>query len=99
MYDEMKNEVAKFKTKPTLWAILVWNNSSSLRYIKQKKKWAEYVWINFKLEQFDEKISEIELYNKIKSFNEDQNINWYIVQLPLPKHINQTKIIWQQLKL
>lgn len=93
MYDEMKNEVAKFKTKPTLWAILVWNNSSSLRYIKQKKKWAEYVWINFKLEQFDEKISEIELYNKIKSFNEDQNINWYIVQLPLPKHINSQKII------
>ncbi|MDD3145166.1 MAG: bifunctional 5,10-methylenetetrahydrofolate dehydrogenase/5,10-methenyltetrahydrofolate cyclohydrolase [Candidatus Gracilibacteria bacterium] len=93
MYDELKNEVSKFKSKPTLGAILVGNNSSSLRYIEQKKKWAEYIGINFKLEKFDEKISELELYNKIKSFNENPEISGYIVQLPLPKHINSQKII------
>lgn len=93
IYDDLKNEVSKLKSKPTLWAILVWNNSSSLRYIEQKRKWAEYIGINFKLEVFDEKISELELYSKIKSFNEDSNINGYIVQLPLPKQINSQKII------
>ena len=71
IYDDIKKEVSLLKTKPTLGAILVWNNSSSLRYIEQKKKWAEYTWINFKLEKFDEKISELELYNTIKSFNEN----------------------------
>ncbi|NVP18056.1 bifunctional 5,10-methylenetetrahydrofolate dehydrogenase/5,10-methenyltetrahydrofolate cyclohydrolase [Candidatus Gracilibacteria bacterium] len=93
IYDELKQEVSKLKIKPTLGAILVGNNSSSLRYIEQKRKWAQYVGINFKLEKFDEKISELELYNKIKSFNEDVNISGYIVQLPLPKHINSQKII------
>lgn len=93
IYDELKNEISKLKNKPTLLAVLVWNNSSSLRYIKQKQKWADYVWINFKLEKFNENITEKELLLKLKEYNNNPEINWYIVQLPLPEKINSTKII------
>lgn len=93
IYDEIKNDINKIQKKPTLVAVLVWNNNSSIRYINQKKKWAEYVWINFELKKFEENISEKELLNKVKEYNKDNDINWYIVQLPLPKHINSKKII------
>ncbi len=93
IYDKIKAEVCLLKTKPTLWAILVWDNPSSVRYINQKRKWAEYTWINFELKTFEEDISEKDLLEQIKSFNHDKNINWYIVQLPLPKHIDTTNII------
>jgi len=93
IYDEIKNEVSKEKKKPTLWAILVWENSSSLRYIKQKQKWADYTWINFEFKKLDENVSEKELHSLIKEFNNSEDISWYIVQLPLPKHINTKKVI------
>ncbi len=93
IYDEIKNEVTKLKKKPKLVAILVGNNSSSIRYINQKKKWAEYVWIEFELQTFEENISERELLNKVKEYNSNEEISWYIVQLPLPKHINSKKVI------
>jgi len=93
IYDTIKWKVSILKNKPTLWAILVWNNPASLRYIKQKQKWANYTWINFKLVQLDENISEELLLNEIKKFNENDNITWYIVQLPIPKHINEENII------
>jgi methylenetetrahydrofolate dehydrogenase (NADP+)/methenyltetrahydrofolate cyclohydrolase len=93
IYDDLKNEISQLKIKPTLLAVLVWNNSSSIRYIKQKQKWADYVWINFKLEKFDENITEKELLLKLKEYNNNPEVNWYIVQLPLPEKINSTKII------
>lgn len=93
IYDDIKNEVLKLDKKPSMWAILVWNNSSSLRYINQKQKWADYCWINFILKKFDENISEEELLKQIELFNNDLNISWYIVQLPLPSYINEKNII------
>jgi len=93
IYDNIKEEIKTLKNKPTLWAILVWNNSSSLRYISQKQKWADYCWINFELKHLNENTSEEELLELLKNFNNNKNISWYIVQLPLPKHINEQKII------
>ena len=93
IYDKIKWQVSLLEEKPTLWAILVWNNPSSIRYIRQKQKWAEYTWINFRLVKLDETISEEELLNQIKTFNTNKHISWYIVQLPLPKHINENNII------
>jgi methylenetetrahydrofolate dehydrogenase (NADP+)/methenyltetrahydrofolate cyclohydrolase len=92
-YDEIKNKVWNIKEKLTLLAILVWNNPSSLRYIKQKKKWAEYVWINFILDHLDENTSEQKLLEKINNYNNDKNITWILVQLPLPNHIDTKKVI------
>ncbi len=93
IYDQIKAKVSLLKKKPTLWAILVWSNSASLRYIKQKQKWADYTWIWFNLIQLDENIKEDELLKIVEQFNKDSNISWYIVQLPLPKHINEDLII------
>lgn len=93
IYDDIKKEVAKLNSKPSLWVILVWDNPSSLKYIEQKRKWATYVWINFKLIKFNENIAEKEVMMTIKDFNDNPNINWFIVQLPLPEQINTTKII------
>ena len=93
IYDTLKKEVKKSKQKIVLWAILVWNNEASLRYIKQKRKWAEYIWIWFELLHLEEEISEKKLLENIKYFNEKKEISWFIVQLPLPKHINENTII------
>lgn len=92
-YDELKEKVSKLSKKPTLLAILVWNNPSSLRYIRQKKKWAEYVWINFLLDHIDENIEEKILLEKIEKYNNDKSITWIMVQLPLPNQIEPKKVI------
>ena len=53
IYETLKEEVSQISSRdsrsavPTLGAILVWDNSASLRYIKQKRKWAEFVWMWF----------------------------------------------------
>ncbi len=96
IYENLKKEIIEVKNisdKITLWAILVWENSPSLRYIKQKKKFCEQVWINFELKTFAENVSENELMDFLELWNSDKNISGYIVQLPLPENINTTKIL------
>ncbi|MCD5380572.1 bifunctional 5,10-methylenetetrahydrofolate dehydrogenase/5,10-methenyltetrahydrofolate cyclohydrolase [Candidatus Gracilibacteria bacterium] len=94
MYEKLREDVSQIKgDKPTLGAILVGDNSASLRYIKQKRKWAKFVGMNFELKQFEENISEKKLLQFIESWNNDENISGYIIQLPLPEHINSTKIL------
>lgn len=92
-YEQIKKQVSDIKTPLTLLAILVWNNPSSLRYIRQKKKWSEYVWINFVLDHLDENIEEKVLLEKIEKYNNDKNITGMIVQLPLPNHIDSKRVI------
>lgn len=93
MYERIKEEVMQTWKKLVLQAILVWNNPSSLRYIAQKRKWAEYVWIDFKLDHLDENTSENELLNTIEKYNNDENTTWILVQLPLPEQIDSKKVI------
>lgn len=92
IYDDIKNEVKNFKKKPKLWIVLVWKNKSSLKYIEQKKKRALYVWFDFELYSFEESISQNDLLLQIDKLNNDNSISWYIVQLPLPEHIDKDKI-------
>lgn len=93
IYDDLKTKISSLEKKPKLAVILVWENPSSIRYVNQKQKWAEYTWIDFELLKFEENIKENELLKVIDKLNNDKNINWYIVQLPLPKHINEKIII------
>ena len=93
IYEKLKKEVSNLKSKPKMVVILVWEKSASLSYIRQKQKWADYVGIDFKLIKFEENVKETELLRKIKELNNDQSVNWFIVQLPLPEHINEKKII------
>ena len=93
VYENLKNEIQKQNITPTLAAILVGENSASLRYIKQKQKWADFIGIDFKLIQLKSNLTQIELEKKIDEVNNNTSIDGYIVQLPLPKHINETAII------
>lgn len=93
IYEDIKQEISTLTQKPKLWVILVGNNPSSLRYINQKQKWAEYVGIDFEIFSFEENIAEKDLLECVHKMNNDENISWYIVQLPLPAHINEKNII------
>lgn len=93
IYDELNYKIWKLKSKPTLAVILVGNNPASLSYIAQKRKFAQFVWMNFILEHFQENIGENIIIEKINEWSSDPKISWYIVQLPLPEHINSQRII------
>lgn len=93
IYNELCSQIQTLKTKPVLGAVLVWDSESSLRYIKQKRKFAEKIGMWFELFQFENTISEDELKHEIISLNNNSNISGYIVQLPLPEHIDPLRII------
>lgn len=93
IYTNLKNEISKLESSPTLWVILVWENEASISYVWQKEKYAKQIWINFVLKRLDVSITEERLINEINYFNEDKNIDWFIIQLPLPIKINTQNII------
>jgi len=78
---------------PTLGVILVGNNPASESYVKNKVKACEKAGINHHLVRLDSEISEKELITHIRAMNESESITGFIVQLPLPQHINVDKII------
>lgn len=90
---EVELLLEKGERAPHLSAILVGHDGASETYINSKvKNCAETGFISTLL-RLDETISEEILLEKIKTFNEDSNIDGLLVQLPLPKHINEQKII------
>lgn len=93
IYEMLKEQISKMEKKPSFGVILVWNNPSSEKYVEQKKKWAEFVWIGFNLYRFETSISENELLAEVETLNNNSDISWFIVQLPLPNHIDDKKII------
>ena len=95
--DEIKfsvqNRVKNNLKIPHLAAILVGDDGASKTYVNSKIKACEKVGFKSSLFKFDDSISEIELLNQIKNINENDDIDGFIVQLPLPKHINQEVIL------
>jgi methylenetetrahydrofolate dehydrogenase (NADP+)/methenyltetrahydrofolate cyclohydrolase len=85
-------EVALMKKPPHLAAILVGNDGASETYIGSKVKTCEQIGFKSSLFRFDNSVSENELLDKIKSINNDNDIDGLIVQLPLPKHISARKV-------
>lgn len=76
-----------------LAVVLVGNDPASKIYVKNKRVACEKVGIVSKEIVLDEKISENELLSIINNLNRDNKINGILVQLPLPKHLNETKVI------
>lgn len=93
IYKDLKNEISKLQKKPKMAVILVWENSPSMRYVEQKRKKAEELGIIFELINFKSNISENELISKIRNLNDDNSIHGFMVQLPLPKHISEKRVI------
>lgn len=98
---EIKDEIA-FSVKeivsnglrpPHLAAVIVGEDGASLTYVGSKVRACKRVGFDSTLIKLSEKISESELLLKVKELNENDNIDGYIVQLPLPSHIDTQKIL------
>lgn len=94
---EISDEVAILKIAgkkiPHLAAILVGNNGSSETYVANKVKDCEEVGFKSTLIRFGSEISEALLLGKIAELNSDPDVDGFIVQLPLPQHISENKVI------
>ncbi len=94
---DLKNKISlsisQGKKTPHLAAILVGNDAASETYVASKVKNCKEVGIISSLLRFDDSISEEELLQKIKDLNDDEDIDGILVQVPLPKHIAEEKVI------
>ena len=93
IFKDLKSKLDKMSVKPTLAVILAGDNPSSKIYVNNKKKCAEALGINSLVINYPENVTENELIEKIEELNNDKKITAILVQLPLPKHINKTKVI------
>lgn len=91
--EELKQKVASLQKKPKLAVILVGNNPASQIYVKNKQKKAEEIGFESLVIPLPEDISEDNLLEHIYILNEDDNINGILLQLPIPKHLNQQRIL------
>ncbi len=89
----LKKQIETYKIKPKLVVIQVGNNEASNVYIKQKIKCADAIGAICVHEKLDENITTSELINLINSLNQDESVNGMIVQLPLPKHIDEYAVL------
>lgn len=94
--EEIKAEVEQLKSEkgitPHLAAILVGENGASVTYVNAKVKACEQVGFKSTLVKLDSTISEEALLAKIEELNNDSGLDGFIVQLPLPKHIDEQKV-------
>ena len=95
--EEIKATVSEIKKSgqrpPHLAAILVGNDGASLTYVGSKVRSCEYVGFDSTLIRLDESTTEEILLDKIEELNQDDQLDGYIVQLPLPKNIDEEKIL------
>ena len=91
--EEVEKIVAAGKRAPHLAAILVGENGASKAYVNSKVKDCKEVGFTSSLLRFSDTISEEELLDEIKKLNNDPELDGFIVQLPLPKGMDQEKII------
>jgi methylenetetrahydrofolate dehydrogenase (NADP+)/methenyltetrahydrofolate cyclohydrolase len=95
--DELKIKVAQLiaegKKVPHLAAVLVGSNGASETYVGSKVKTCEEIGFGSTLIRLDEDISEYKLLSTIEDLNNDPDIDGILVQLPLPKHISDEKVI------
>ena len=91
--ESVKDIVAKGSRPPHLAAVIVGDDGASLTYVGSKVRACKRVGFESTLIKLPETISENELLEKVNELNNDENIDGYIVQLPLPKHIDSQKIL------
>jgi len=94
--NSMKQDVLEYKQKfervPHLAAILVGDNPASKAYVSNKVKSCDQVGFKSSVITLPEDISEDDLISEIEKLNVDKDIDGFIVQLPLPKHINEVRV-------
>lgn len=93
---EIANEVEKLKREgiiPGLAVILVGNDPASKTYVSNKERTCRELGMHSVLIELPDSVSEEELLLKIEELNHDESIHGILVQMPLPKHINEIKVI------
>ncbi len=95
--DELKLEVAQLEAqygrRPRLEVIIVGDNPASRSYVRGKIKATEYCGFDGELIELPESVSEADLLAEIARLNQDERVDGILVQLPLPKHIDEQKVI------
>ena len=90
--ENLKKEVSSFEGIPKLVVMSVGNDPASMSYIKSKTKMATFIGIELEHVQFSEDVAEEVLVEAICGFNEDERVNGVILQLPLPQHLDASKL-------
>ncbi|MFA6801133.1 MAG: bifunctional 5,10-methylenetetrahydrofolate dehydrogenase/5,10-methenyltetrahydrofolate cyclohydrolase [Acholeplasmataceae bacterium] len=97
MKEILKEKIEKainiYDKSPCLAVILIGNNPSSLSYIKGKEKACVFVGIEYKLFHLDEQVEQKEVEDLIQTLNQDHQIDGMILQLPIPKNLDENKLI------
>lgn len=96
--DDLKSKMDELKKDnqrlPHLVVVFVGNDVGSTSYVKGKEKACIAIGMENTTVRYDESISEEELLNKIDELNKDNTVDGILVQLPLPKHINENKVLF-----
>ena len=90
---EVKDIIAAGGKQPHLAAVLVGHDGGSETYVKNKVLACERCGFESTLIRFEEDVTEEELLQCVDKFNKDESVDGFIVQLPLPKHIDEQKVI------
>lgn len=91
--EQIRAEVALMQRKPSLVAILVGNDGASETYVGHKERACGEVGFDSKVLRFDTDISQDELLGEIHKLNNDPQVDGFIVQMPLPRHIDEQAVI------
>ena len=95
--DEIKTQVDRMKERgekvPHLAAVIVGNDGASLTYVGSKVRACERVGFESTMVRMSNTTSEIELLDKIEELNQNDDIDGFIIQLPLPRQINTQKVL------
>ena len=91
--ETVKKRKAAGKRVPHLAAILVGKNGASMTYVNAKVKDCADVGFESTLLEFDDSMTEDQLLHEIEALNKNEKVDGYIVQLPLPKHINEQRVL------
>ncbi len=90
---EVQEMLAAGKRAPKLVAVLVGNDGASRTYVNAKGKACEKVGFTSETLRFEDTITEEQLLNEVQKLNEDDSVDGFILQLPLPKHIDEDKVL------
>ena len=90
---EVKEMIAAGKKRPHLAVIIVGHDGGSETYVASKVRSCEQVGFKSTKIEYEDTVSEAELLSKIEELNKDEDVDGFIVQLPLPKHISEQKVI------
>lgn len=95
--DEIALEVTRMKERgekvPHLAALIVGHDGASETYVGNKEKACKQVGFDSTVIRFEESVTEKEILQKVNEFNNNPSIDGFIIQLPLPKHISEQKVI------